>query len=568
MVINFKRLWAKNYQSIEFFELIFKPGKHLITGTNHSTDFAESNGSGKSSIVEPIPWCIYKKSLRGKDISREGKGKCEVGLEFSISGDTYELTRYLINKKDSRVEFKCNGEDITPRNNENIEDVIERTIGIPYDLFVITVVVLQGLPINLSTMTPTIRKGVLETLLGVDNWSTFTKIFKKKKEEISQDYEQVSDVYLASKSDMVAKNAELETLQEATEVVEQDDIEDLRDIKKQLSETRARMSHLENLREACSTEDSDVIRDNLNTIRLACSTIENDIEDLIGLIEDGICPTCGQNYPSSMIEVAKDKLNRYDEKLPVLKGKEANLQSLLDTIVDLDNDIFATKREMRIIQSTFNSMLDTMNNREERNTDSIDTVQKDLDRLVKEVNELDSQVTLLENKMNGYEYILSLLLPSSAFRTKVLERYLAYVNNILAEVAPNVLDNIVVSLAVNKNASGIDIDINGGKTGYYSLSGGEKRRVDLIIILSLQKFLLECANIRTNLLVFDEIFDALDPVGISCILNCIDMLFEDTICVYIITQQLSFRSSFDSFIEVEKVDGISTIIEEGRRHEV
>lgn len=563
MNIIFKRLWGKNYQSFENFELIFKPGNHLIAGTNHTTNFAESNGSGKSSLIEPIPWCIYRKSLRGKNISREGKGKCEVGLEFWIEDDRYELIRYQ-HKKEITVKFSCNGEDVTPRNNENIEDTIERTINIPYDLFVIVVVVLQGLPINLSTMTPTIRKGILETLLGVDNWSTFTKIFKSKKVEVEQDYNQVFDKYTTTKSEMIAKNAELETIKEQSEIVEQDDTKDLWAIKKQLSETRANINSLENRREMCSTEDPSVIRENLRTVQTACNIIESDMQGLIDLIEKGICPTCGQNYPSSMIEVSQSKLDGYDKKLPRLKAKETDLQSLLDTIVDFDNEIYAAKREMRVLMSTFTDLVSRMGNREERNTESTDDLQQELTKLLEEVNELNNEVNILENKMSGYEYILSLLLPSSVFRTKVLERYLSYVNSILMEVAPNVLDNITISLEVDKNASGIDININGGKTGYRSLSGGEKRRVDLIVILSLQKFLLECANIRTNLLIFDEIFDSLDSVGISCIMNCINMLFNEDICVYVITQQSNFRTSFDSIIEVEKVDDISTIVEGGK----
>jgi len=84
--------------------------------------------------------------------------------------------------------------------------------------------------------------------------------------------------------------------------------------------------------------------------------------------------------------------------------------------------------------------------------------------------------------------------------------------------------------------------------------------VDIIIILSLQRFLLECTGVSTNLLVFDEIFDSLDNVGIRMILNCIDSIFDEDLCVYIITHKNDFKSSFESFVEIEKVDDISSIM--------
>jgi DNA repair exonuclease SbcCD ATPase subunit len=103
--------------------------------------------------------------------------------------------------------------------------------------------------------------------------------------------------------------------------------------------------------------------------------------------------------------------------------------------------------------------------------------------------------------------------------------------------------------------------INEGKRGYKSLSGGEKRRVDIIVILSLQRFLLECTGVSTNLLVFDEIFDSLDNVGIQMVLNCIDTIFDEGLCVYIITHKSDFRVSFESFVEIEKVNDISSIVQ-------
>jgi len=563
-MIIFKKISAKNFLSFEEFEFDFKSGKHLIAGTNHSTNFAESNGSGKSSLFEGISWCIYKKTTRDKNISRDGKGKCQVSLEFSIEDDDYIITRSTDkSEKKDNVLVSCNGENISPRNTENIEDIIDRIIGIPYDLFVIVVTVLQGLPINLSSMTPTIRKGVLESMMSLDNWDVINKLFQREKLAISKEYNEIDIRYTTTSDNMIAKNAALETIKNMTDKSQVNFSDELYQIKKQLSEARSNINSLESRRDMCSEEEPEVIRKELYTLKSSCTIVENQIKDLIDLIEDKICPTCGQNYPSSMIEDAKEKLNAFDEKLPALQAKVRDVESLLNNINLMDNDIYAAKREMRLLQSNFDSIICRMDNQEEDNSESISAMKEELKTLAIEANELNAQLRDIEIKLEGTGYILSLLLPSSPFRTRILEKYLSYVNGILAEISPNILDNISISLEVDKKANGIEIQINDGKRGYRSFSGGEKRRMDIIIILSLQKFLLECTGVSTNLLVFDEIFDSLDNVGIQMVLNCIDMIFEESLCVYIITHIPTFRQSFESIIEVEKVDGVSSLMSIG-----
>lgn len=564
-MIRFKRVWGKNFGSFEEFDFPFTPGKHMVSGVNRSTNFAESNGSGKSYLFESPSWCIYKRTLREKNISRNRKGKSFVGIEFEIENDAYQIVR-TFNKKEtesdkkSSVKVTCNGENISPRNNENIEDVIDRIIGMPYDLFVIVVTVLQGLPINLSTMTPTIRKGVLESMMGLDNWDVFNKLFQHHKRITSEEYNEILDKFNATEDKMIAKNSEVETFRTTTSKSEGNLRGELRDIKKQLSEARSNLNYLESKREMCSEEDPDKLNEDLDTLKSSCTTIEDSINALIDLIEEGICPTCGQNYPSSMIDEAREKLEAFDNKLPKLQSKVKALESLIRGITVMDNDIYVAKREMRIIQANMNSIISRMDEQTEDNTSDITELKKELDDLVAEVNDFNDQLKTLESKLEGVNYILSLLMPSSPFRTRILERYLGYVNNILEEVSANILDGMVISLVVDKKANGIEIMVNDGDRGYKSLSGGEKRRVDIIIILSLQRFLLECTGVSTNLLVFDEIFDSLDNVGIRMILNCIDSIFDEDLCVYIITHKNDFRSSFESFVEIEKVDDVSSIM--------
>lgn len=558
-MIVFEKITGKNFLSFEEFELEFKTGKHLILGTNLSTDYAESNGSGKSALIEALSWCLYKKSTRGRDISRDGKGKCEVSLHFSIKEDSYQVIRTAGTK--NTVKILCNGENISPRNSENIEDVIERTVGTPYDLFVVVVTVLQGLPVNFSTMTPTIRKSVLESIMGLDDWEQISKMFQNKKFEVLADMKELEEEYDNSRSTMIEKNATLETMKRAMSKQVEDFSDEINRLHEQISKATTDLENLRDKRDAFAgdTEVSD-LREEVSDLTDTKAIIKKELDNLYVIVDEGRCPTCGQDYPQSLVEEAEAKIKGFEGKLPKIESRIKDRKSLIGSIEDMDGDVKAAQREVRMLQLNVDSLVSRSKSRKDKVDVDLDVLQDQLDEVVALVNTLDGQLQELSEKVSGVDYIIKLLTPSSTFRTTVLEQYLDFVNSILREISPTLLDNILISLEVDKKANGVEIILNDGKREYRSLSGGEKRRVDLIIILTLQKFLLECTGVSTNLLMFDEIFDSLDGVGIQMVLNCIDIIFDDDLCVYVTTHKSEFRSSFDSILEIEKVDNISNLI--------
>lgn len=74
-------------------------GYTLIIGENNSkSDNTTSNGSGKSSILEAIMWCLTGETIRGikgKDVLKQGEKEGFVKLSFSVDNDEYEIVRNI-----------------------------------------------------------------------------------------------------------------------------------------------------------------------------------------------------------------------------------------------------------------------------------------------------------------------------------------------------------------------------------------------------------------------------------------------------------------------------------------
>ena len=97
--VIFNKIYGKNFNSFGEFELSISSGKHLIIGENLNTGTGNSNGSGKSSLLESMIWSLFKKYSRGKDPSRNGHGNCMCGVSFNIGNDEYVVERYYKDTK-------------------------------------------------------------------------------------------------------------------------------------------------------------------------------------------------------------------------------------------------------------------------------------------------------------------------------------------------------------------------------------------------------------------------------------------------------------------------------------
>ena len=81
--------------------------------------------------------------------------------------------------------------------------------------------------------------------------------------------------------------------------------------------------------------------------------------------------------------------------------------------------------------------------------------------------------------------------------------------------------------------------------------------------LSFQKFLIATSDVLTNLLIFDEIFESLDFKGVEAVSNCIEALFPESTCIYVITHNEKVKSMFNSIVKMELVDGNTVIADQG-----
>jgi Fe-S cluster assembly ATPase SufC len=95
-----------------------------------------------------------------------------------------------------------------------------------------------------------------------------------------------------------------------------------------------------------------------------------------------------------------------------------------------------------------------------------------------------------------------------------------------------------------------------------AFSEGEKKRIDIAILLSFIGVTKSISNWNCNILVFDEILDsATDIDGLEKLLTSIkEMSINDPkLCSYVISHRDAFQDIYTGIVRIHKVGGFSKI---------
>lgn len=168
----------------------------LILGSyNNSTE--ESNGAGKSAILEAIRWVLFDKSRhkRKDGVVKRDTSACTVQFEFEVDGIRYRVTRKrnkVLGESEVTLEqwqdsdFKV----IECDTNTATDNKIVKIVGFNHEVFTNSVYFKQGDISMFTRSTPSKRKDVLKALLKLEQWDSYQKKAKQHAGKLSTQIEE------------------------------------------------------------------------------------------------------------------------------------------------------------------------------------------------------------------------------------------------------------------------------------------------------------------------------------------------------------------------------------------
>lgn len=181
--ITIKRARAKNFLSYgnAWQEIVFNSGLTLIQGFN--VDTGKSNGSGKSSAIEIIPFALFGKTIKelpqSKIINWNNLSGCEVQLFFDVDGKEYVFHRGL---KPNKFKVTCDGLDVV--RSADIRafqmQMEEEVIGMDFKTFKSLIYFSPNNTISILGTGKEQKRLFLESLFDLSEYSELLKLVNSK----------------------------------------------------------------------------------------------------------------------------------------------------------------------------------------------------------------------------------------------------------------------------------------------------------------------------------------------------------------------------------------------------
>ena len=147
---------------------------------------AGANGAGKSSVLDAITYALFGKARKTDEtIINLQSETAFIELVFQYETNLYRVQRTNPRGKTTLLEFQIalpdSGDEtgsnswkvLTERTVRDTQKKIEDTLRLDYDTFINAAFFLQGKADHFTQQTPSRRKAILGSILGLDAWETY-----------------------------------------------------------------------------------------------------------------------------------------------------------------------------------------------------------------------------------------------------------------------------------------------------------------------------------------------------------------------------------------------------------
>lgn len=345
-------------------------------------------------------------------------------------------------------------------------------------------------------------------------------------------------------------------------------------------------------------------RDKCNDLQKEITRVENvisynnmDIDRINKEIEkiknSDTCPTCGRKYDNVNEEHIQKVIEDKNKEIKEFENKNIeNNNYIKDLQLELDKEIEVgknLKKEFENLNSLYNDKneqvseqqtnLINTNNQKTQLLNSIQNIQvqidainkqkdnilkieipnskqyedmvQDIDKQLNDLNKLkedkNNELNELDNYINAIKHCIQLV--TKDFRTFLLKNSLSYLNKILKDYSSQLFSNESDLIYISENDNKLDIML--GNATYESLSGGEKTRVNIALLLAQKSLANMIGNISCNIIILDEILGYCDALAENNVINLITKELESLETIYMISHK-EIPIGYDAELIVEK----------------
>jgi DNA repair exonuclease SbcCD ATPase subunit len=473
-------------------------------------------------------------------------------IEIETKGKHVRIVRGL---SPSIFKVYVDGNEFDRAGKLNTQDYLEEELfEIPYHVYKNVIILSVNDFKSFLTMTPGDKKNIVDKIFGFSLINDMREMIKLERREIKLSIKSIEDELNSINESIITINTRLENLKSKEKAKNQEKIKELSESVRALDTERVELTKkkdkLKTILDGLETE----ISSKTKLLSVDVNEIKN-IDSRLELYAQQKCPTCQSDLTTDFHVHLKGELNQKKQNTVL------NAKSIKSEIDEVKANLQKSKQgHEKLIEKV--SSLET----------SINGIKKELVDLVKadpstQLAELKSLIKEFEAKQGKKEaqkmgtenddYFLSLLedaLGEGGIKNLAMKTILPALNGHIAAMSKkmNIHFNIRFDDMFDSHIMHLGEEIS-PKT----LSTGERKKADFVIIISLIK-LLKLRFPGLNILFLDEIFSSVDASGVYHIIEILsDVIKEIKLNTFVINHTVLPSELFDRRIEIKKESGFS-----------
>jgi DNA repair exonuclease SbcCD ATPase subunit len=621
-------------------------GLTVIEGLVDNNRGADSNGAGKSFVLDGVAWALFGRCIRAKysgdevmrriyekddndvlQVKMKGskvvkpayaKGGTSVSVEL-VGGDyPVTVTRYRKHPtfKDT-VQLEVGGEDVTRGRNDMTNIAIEQILGLDFTTFSNSVAFAARDDIkSFFNATDTDRKAILDRILGLEVYSDALLVAKERLKQTRSDASESEDEV---KRLQTLIHTQKQTLQEEQENAQGDTLS--RSVKKSRLRLKTLMTDLQGIKEAVVAKSRLVLTERGNVdVRFAAyeekqaeyddsllaatrfrrehedtmlkiKSLLHEATDAIESVEDlegGECPTCYHDVTtSSSLRVLKVLQARHDDLTGTYEGERVKVIAVDEMITNLRAD--APTAPIESLMETLQLEASQLAHSQAETTTSITSLTQEIERfdsivveqrqrrekLALKIEQAQLDLEAAKEAFAGYAHAITkleacvIMFGNGGLKSFLIEAAIPEVNRHACVYAQRLCGAgayVRISATTTTKSAGnvreklsVQGCIPGAADSYEGASKGQKKRLDLALLLSFREVVANRSQASITQLFADELFDGLDRSGTDSV---VDLLRDitDTCPVILVTHDDRLKSVGDQTILIRHSDGIASIV--------
>lgn len=566
-MIKFISLHIRGFGSINQTSLqLNTPGITIIRG---------ANGNGKSTIFSALVWCIYGKNLKGvsnvntwPEAQPTNYKGTYVDVYFQRGEDTYQIIRCL-NFKDtledgakgnSRLLLIKNAELIDIKGKNNIQDEINKAMGMSYSLFMNSIMFGQGIKRIIQESNQD-KKKIFEEIFDLEYLNIAKGIALEDRNDILKDINQVENESKILKAQLQENRETYFRLREQEKNFTSKIKEERRSLKKERKElTEVLLEKQKGISEEVDQSLPMKIKNTQDNITKVTHSLKEakslSNKSLSEVVEDTIKLLQKKKYDTATTKLLRIrdafiKIERYQEELDQLRTRlteltntQRNYEKLKQECSDIASDLAEIDHEIKKLG-------------EEKRKVMSPEYRTKIRSIRKKLRKVDEDFHNKECDLQNYDWLINDPLSNNGIKAYLFDSSLGFLNQELERYSEVLGFRIAfeMDLQGQRKEFVTTIEIDGHYADYEELSGGQKQLVNIAMAFAMNQSLTASKGI--NIAFLDEVFESLSSDNVEIVCQLIKKIFEGK-TLFLISHIESLPISNSKILQVDKAQGLST----------